>query len=241
MIRLHDRQYRGVTQTGWLDSRHTFSFAGFHDPQRMGASSLRVINEDRVAPGAGFGEHGHRDMEILTYVLEGALAHRDSMGNGSTIRPGEIQLMSAGSGVTHSEMNASREAPVHFLQIWIEPNRRGLSPSYQQLALPEGDEARALHVIVAPASDGEGPANGQTASIRQDARVLRALPQEGDALDYAPAAGRMAFVHIAKGLFDWPGAGASLHAGDGLELPEGASVSLQAATEGEILLFDLPA
>ncbi|MEO0982309.1 MAG: pirin family protein [Pseudomonadota bacterium] len=232
MIRIHDRDARGASKTGWLDSRHTFSFGGFMDPNRMGVSALRVINEDHVIPGAGFPTHGHRDMEILTYVVSGALAHKDSLGNGSTIRPGDVQLMTAGTGITHSEMNASGEDPVHFFQIWIQPNVRGASPGYQQSALPDEAGRGGFTPIVTP-EGGEGQVK-----IHQDTVVSLARPAEGESLEAAVGAGRYGFLQVVKGQVSL--LGETLRNGDGLEFAGGKRLDLVAHTDAELLLFDLP-
>lgn len=231
MNRIHDRDLRGKARTGWLDSQHTFSFGHFNDPQRMGLRSLRVINEDRVIPGAGFAEHGHADMEIITYVISGALAHKDSLGTGSVIRPGEIQRMSAGTGIRHSEMNASEEEPVHFLQIWVHPEKAGLAPSYQQVTLPEDAGAGGFTPIAGP-DIGEG---GVT--IHQDAHILVAKPKEGERVSFEVRAGRAAFLQLVKG--EVGVRGETLRAGDGLELTAAGRFELEATADSEILLFDL--
>ncbi|MEZ4407661.1 MAG: pirin family protein [Polyangiales bacterium] len=228
---------RGDADHGWLRSRHTFSFADYHDPKHMGFSALRVINDDRVAPGQGFGRHPHRDMEIVTYVLEGALEHRDSMGNGSIIRPGEVQRMSAGTGVQHSEFNASKTEPVHFLQIWVVPDRRGHDPGYEQRAYPEAERRNTLRLVASP--DGrEG-----SVTIHQDATIRAALLGEGDAVTYELPAGRKAWVHVARGRVTLNGE--RLDAGDAAAIEEGGALSLAGAVGddgnvGEVLLFDLP-
>jgi redox-sensitive bicupin YhaK (pirin superfamily) len=173
MIRFRDRNTRGQSRTGWLDSRHSFSFADYRDPAQMGFRALRVINEDRVIPGAGFPPHGHRDMDIVTYVLEGALEHKDSLGNGTVIRPGEVQRMSAGTGIVHSEFNPSETEPVHFLQIWIIPDHVGLKPSYEQKAFPREERLGKLRLVAAP--DGRDGA----VSLHQDARLYVAALEAG--------------------------------------------------------------
>ena len=231
MQRIHERDLRGKARTGWLDSQHTFSFGHFHDPERMGVRSLRVINEDRVIPGAGFAEHGHADMEIVTYVISGALAHKDSLGTGSIIRPGEIQRMSAGTGIRHSEMNASEEAPVHFLQIWIQPDRADLEPSYEQVALAKDTGLGGFTPIAGP-NIGEG---GVT--LHQDARILVAKPKEGETLEVQVREGRAAFLQLVKGELTIEGE--TLRAGDGLEIDEPKTLTLIAQADSEILLFDL--
>lgn len=228
---------RGDADHGWLRSRHTFSFADYHDPRFMGFSALRVINDDRVAPGQGFGRHPHRDMEIVTYVLEGALEHKDSMGNGSTIRPGEVQRMSAGTGVQHSEYNASKTEPVHFLQIWVVPDRRGHEPGYEQRAYTEAERRNTLRLVASP--DGrEG-----SVTIHQDATIRAALLGEGDAVRYELPAGRKAWVHVARGRVTLNGE--RLDAGDAAAVEEPGALSLTGAVGddghvGEVLLFDLP-
>jgi redox-sensitive bicupin YhaK (pirin superfamily) len=178
MITFRDRMARGQTRTGWLDSRHTFSFANYRDPAQMGFRSLRVINEDRVIPGAGFPSHSHRDMEIISYVLKGALEHKDSLGNGTVIRPGEVQRMSAGTGIVHSEFNPSKTEPVHFLQIWIPPGRVGLPPSYEQKAFPVEERRGRMRLVAAP--DGRDGA----VSLHQDARLFIANLGPGERADY---------------------------------------------------------
>ncbi|MEZ4265308.1 MAG: pirin family protein [Myxococcota bacterium] len=223
---------RGQSRLSWLDSAHTFSFADFYDPARMGFRSLRVINDDVVAPGAGFGTHPHRDMEIVTYVLSGALGHRDSMGNGSAITAGEVQRMSAGTGVTHSEMNHSKSEAVHLLQIWLLPAQRGQAPSYEQRAFSREDKLGRLRAVVAP--DG---ADGAV-SIHQDARVFAAILEEGVTVTHAIAPGRHAFVQVARGevrLGD-----RLLGQGDGVALSDEAALTLTGAgPEAEVLVFDL--
>src|SRR3970040_3025505 len=193
MIQLRKAEDRGHANHGWLDSWHTFSFADYHDPRHMGFSALRVINEDRVQPGAGFPTHGHRDMEIISYVLEGALEHQDSLGNGSVIRPGDVQRMSAGTGVTHSEDNASHTEPVHLLQIWIRPNQRGLVPEYEQKELPETARRSRLCLVASP--DG----CDASLTIHQDAFLYVTLLGRGESVTHALAPGRSAYLHVARG------------------------------------------
>lgn len=231
MLTLRQAEERGTGDHGWLYSKHTFSFAGYHDPQHMGFRTLRVINEDRVEPGHGFGRHPHRDMEIISYVLDGALEHADSMGNGSVIRPGDVQLMSAGRGVTHSEYNHSREQPVHFLQIWIEPNQRGLQPSYAQQHFSE-EERRGRWRLVASADGREG-----SVLVHQDVRLYAALLDAGQQLSYAPEPGRHLWLHVAKGSVSVNGK--ALSAGDALSTSDSEQLLLADATEAEVLLFDL--
>lgn len=231
MQRIHDRDLRGKVRTGWLDSQHTFSFGHFHDPERMGLRSLRVINEDRVIPGAGFAEHGHADMEIITYVISGALAHKDSLGTGSIIRPGEIQRMSAGTGIRHSEMNPSGEEPVHFLQIWVQPEQAGLEPSYEQVTLADDAGSGGFTPIAGP-DVGEG---GVT--IHQDARILVAKPKDGETLELQVREGRAAFLQLVAGEIALDGE--TLRAGDGLEIDAATVLSFTAQADSEILLFDL--
>lgn len=232
MFRIRNASDRGPTRTDWLDSRHTFSFGGYHDASWMGFGPLRVINEDRVAPGAGFPTHGHANMEIVTLVLAGVLAHKDSLGTGSTIRPGDVQRMSAGSGILHSEFNASREEPVHFLQVWIEPARRFGDPEYAQKNFPEGERRNRLRLVLSP--DG---ADGSI-SIRQDARLHAGLLDAGTAVSLPLAANRRAWVQVASGRVALDGA--ELGAGDGAALTDVASVDLRAVDASDVLVFDLP-
>ncbi len=232
MIKIRQASERGGGSHGWLETRHTFSFGEYWDPDHVGFRSLRVLNEDWIAPGRGFPTHPHRDMEILTYVLEGGLAHRDSMGNGSTIRPGEIQKMSAGTGVTHSEENPSAETQTHLLQIWIEPERRGVEPAYGQKAVPVRDRAGELHEIAGPRDDGA------PVDLEQDARVFAAVLREGDTVEHALSPGRGAWVQVALGTVRL--GDATLHAGDGAAIEDEKRVRLTGSPEGaEILVFDL--
>lgn len=216
---------------GWLKSYHTFSFANYYDPKRLGFSDLRVINDDRVAPAKGFGLHPHKDMEIFTYVLEGALAHKDSMGNGEVIRPGDVQIMSAGTGVYHSEFNESSVDPVHLLQIWIVPNVASTEPGYQQRYFDAAQKRGRLALILSP--DGEG----DSLSIRQDARVYAGLFDGAETATQTLAAGRYAYVHVASGSVGVNGK--PLTAGDGLALREPGSVVFANGADAEVLLFDL--
>ena len=222
---------RGHFDHGWLDTRHTFSFADYHDPGWMGFRSLRVINEDRVQPGAGFPTHGHRDMEILSYVLEGALEHRDSLGTGSVIRPGDVQRMSAGTGVMHSEFNASATEPVHFLQIWVLPERRGLPPGYEQKRFAPEDKRGRLRLVAA--RDG---ADGAV-TIHADARVHAALLEPGQEIVHALAGGRHAWVQVARGAVRVNAD--ALGAGDGAAVSDEPGVVLVGRETAEVLLFDL--
>ena len=231
MIAVRPAAERGHADHGWLDTRHTFSFASYHDPGHMGFRSVRVINEDRVQPAQGFGTHAHRDMEILTWVLEGALEHKDSMGNGSVIRPGDLQRMSAGTGVTHSEFNPSREAGVHFLQIWLLPRERGLPPGYEQKRFPQESRRGRLRLIAA----GDGREGAVT--IHQDADVWTALLQPGESLSHRLAPGRYAWVHVARGAVSLNGS--TLGAGDGAAVSDEAALEINGAARAEVLLFDL--
>jgi redox-sensitive bicupin YhaK (pirin superfamily) len=232
MITIRPAAERGRGNHGWLDTRHTFSFADYHDPRHMGFRALRVINEDRVAPGQGFGTHGHADMEILSVVLEGALQHRDSLGTGSVIRPGEIQKMSAGTGVRHSEFNASPAEPVHFYQIWIEPDREGVRPDYQQKAFPAGDRLGRLVLVASP--DG---AQGSL-TLHQDARVFAGSLDARHALTHRLADGRHAWVQVVRGELRLNGR--SLREGDGAAVSGEPELSLETSGAAEVLLFDLP-
>jgi redox-sensitive bicupin YhaK (pirin superfamily) len=231
MIELRKAQDRGHANHGWLDTWHTFSFAQYHDPEHMGFGDLRVINDDRVQPGQGFGTHGHRDMEIITYVLDGALEHKDSMGNGSVIRPGDVQRMSAGRGVRHSEFNASQAEPVHLLQIWIEPNVAGIEPGYEEKHFTADDKRGQLRLIASPDS-----AAGSV-TIHQNARVYAALLDGADAVTHTLAAGRRAYVHVARGSVTVNGH--ALAGGDGARISGESSIGFSKGSKAEVLLFDL--
>ena len=231
MITVRPAAERGHFDHGWLDTYHTFSFASYHDPRHMGFRALRVINEDRVQPGEGFGTHAHQDMEILTWVLEGALEHKDSMGNGSVIRPGDIQRMSAGTGVTHSEFNPSRDGLVHLIQIWLLPSRRGLPPGYEEKRFPP--EARRGGLCLLAARDGRDGA----VSIHQDADLWTALLERGESVRHALAPGRSAWLHVARGAVSLNGV--ALGAGDGAAVSGEAALEITASTRAEVLVFDL--
>ncbi len=231
-MKIRRAQERGHANHGWLDSFHTFSFADYYDPEHMGFRALRVINEDRVAPGKGFGTHGHRDMEIISYVLEGALEHKDSMGTGSVIKPGDVQRMSAGTGVMHSEFNASKSDLVHFLQIWIIPDKRGNKPGYEQKTFSAEDKRGKLRVVASP--DGRDG----SVTISQDALLYAALLSEGERATHRVAPGRGAWVHVAKGEVDL--GGTRLQAGDAAEVEDAGELTLTgAAKDAEVLVFDL--
>jgi redox-sensitive bicupin YhaK (pirin superfamily) len=224
---------RGRSDLGWLDSRHTFSFSNYHDPAHMGFGELRVINEDRVAPGAGFATHSHRDMEILSWVLDGALEHKDSMGTGAVIRPGELQRMSAGTGVTHSEFNASTIDPVHFLQIWLLPETQGLTPGYAQRTFtPEELQDR-----LRPIASRDGREDSVT--VHQDAVVYAARLAPGVEVAHAPAADRRVWLQVARGAVEVDGQ--VFNAGDGVAWVRPKSISVRARESAEVLLFDLAA
>ena len=231
MIEIRKAEDRGRTQIGWLDSRHSFSFGHYYDPAHMGFGPLRVINEDRVTPGAGFPRHAHDNMEILSYVLEGALEHRDSLGTGSVIRAGDLQRMSAGTGVQHSEFNASATRPVHFLQIWIIPDARNLKPSYEELALGE-DQKRGQFRLVASPDGTDGSMN-----IHQDARLYLASLLPGQAVAHPIEPGRAAWLQVVRGSVNV--LGNDLAAGDGVAVTDEKAVSVQATVPSEVLLFDL--
>jgi len=222
---------RGHARHGWLDSQHTFSFADYHDPAHMGFRSLRVINQDRVQPGRGFGTHPHRDMEIFSYVLEGALQHQDSLGNGRVLRPGEIQLMSAGTGVTHSERNPSDREALHFLQIWIQPARRGLTPGYTEWK-PDAAAAKRKDVVVISPDGRDG-----SAVIHQDAIVRRLRLDAGDAITHVVAPGRGTWLQLIRGRLQI--GEHELQAGDGASTETAGTLSLRAIDPVEALLFDL--
>lgn len=232
MIQVRRGEERGHADHGWLDTRHTFSFADYHDPDHMGFGVLRVINEDRVQPGAGFPTHGHRDMEIISYVLEGALEHKDSMGTGSVIRPGEVQRMSAGTGVRHSEFNASRDELVHFLQIWILPKFMGIQPGYEQKSYAPAELRDRWRLIASP--DGR---DGSVV-IHQDAFVYAAKLESGGDAVHRPAGGRKTYVQVARGTVKLNGH--SLAAGDGAAVQAESEVRVSAPAAAEVLLFDLP-
>lgn len=223
---------RGRARFGWLDSRHTFSFGSYHDPRFMGFGPLRVINEDRVQPGEGFGTHSHRDMEIISYVLDGALAHEDSLGTGSVIRPGDVQRMTAGTGVSHSEFNHSRSGLVHFLQIWILPAAAGLAPSYEQKSFPA--EARQGRWCLVAAADG---AEGAL-TVHQDVRMYAALLAAGESLHHDLDPARRAWLQVAKG--EVAMGDLTLAPGDGVALTAAAGLDLMGVADAELLLFDLP-
>jgi len=232
MIQVRKSCERGHAHHGWLDTYHTFSFADYYDPAHMGFGPLRVINEDRVEPGRGFGTHGHRDMEILTVVLDGALQHRDSLGNGSVIRPGDVQRMSAGTGVMHSEFNGSDKEPVHFLQIWIEPNVRGVPPSYEQKQFAAEEQRGRLRLLSSP--DGRD----DSVAIHQDARVYTAHLAAEDVVSHRLEPARRAYVHVARGAVALNGQ--PLEAGDGARIFDETTVNLSGLQESQVLLFDLP-
>jgi redox-sensitive bicupin YhaK (pirin superfamily) len=232
MVELRRANERGMADHGWLRSFHSFSFADYRDPRHMGYGPLRVINEDRVQPGRGFGEHGHRDMEIVSYVLEGALAHRDSLGNGSVLRPGDVQRMTAGTGVAHSEYNASDREPVHFLQIWIEPRERGLAPGYEEARFDAASK-RARLALIASGDGREG-----SVTLHQDASIYASLLDGDDAVELALAPGRRAYVHVVRGAARVNGE--PLQAGDALKISGEERVRIDRARSAEVLVFDLP-
>ena len=232
MTELRRATDRGHANHGWLDSWHSFSFADYHDPAHMGFGPLRVINEDRVQPGMGFGTHGHRDMEIISYVLEGALEHKDSMGNGSVIRPGNVQRMSAGTGVRHSEDNPSASEGVHFLQIWIEPAERSVAPGYEEKNFDTASKRGRLRLIASP--DGrEG-----SVTIHQDALVYAALLDGAETATQSLAPGRRLYVHVARG--EVTANGQKLLAGDALKAAGVSAIRLEAGRDSEVIVFDLP-
>lgn len=232
MITIRNSADRGHADHGWLNSYHSFSFADYLDPRHMGVGPLRVINEDRVVPGAGFGEHGHRDMEIVSYVLEGRLAHRDSLGNGSALKPGDVQRMTAGTGIRHSECNGSQSAPVHFLQIWIQPDRQGLAPSYEEKHFTPADKRGRLRLIASPdAAEG-------SVRIHQDARLYSGLFDGDESTTLPLPRGRQMYVHLVRGQLDVNGQ--RLGAGDAATLKDEAAVKVSAGRDAEVLVFDLP-
>lgn len=231
MITVRKAQERGHANHGWLDSHHTFSFANYYDPKHMGFRALRVINEDRVSPGMGFGTHGHRDMEIITYVLEGAIEHKDSIGTGSVILPGEVQRMSAGTGIRHSEFNHSKNEPVHFLQIWLLPEKEGLPPSYEQQNFSPAKTPGKLHLVAAR----DGRENAVT--VHQDVDLYAAALKEGDRISHTLKPQRHAWVQVARGAIALNGL--PLDTSDGAAISNETDVVIEATTDAEILLFDL--
>jgi redox-sensitive bicupin YhaK (pirin superfamily) len=231
MIEIRRAEQRGHANHGWLDSRHTFSFADYYDERFMGFGPLRVINEDRVQPSQGFGTHSHRDMEIISYVLEGALEHKDSLGNGSVLRPGYVQRMSAGTGVRHSEFNHSSSEPVHFLQIWITPERGDLPPSYEERVFPD-DEMRGQLRLIASRAGRDG-----SVLIHQDVDLYAVLLTTGAVLEHAPDAGRRIWIQVARGRVEVNGE--TLSAGDGAAILDEERISIRGGPGAEILLFDM--
>jgi redox-sensitive bicupin YhaK (pirin superfamily) len=234
MITIRKSDERGHIDHGWLDTFHTFSFADYHDDAHMGFRSLRVINEDRIAPKSEFGTHGHRDMEIVSYVLEGALEHKDSIGTGSVIRPGDVQVMSAGTGIRHSEFNNSKTEPVHFLQIWIIPDRDGITPRYDQKKFPDSEKRSRLRLV--------GSADGRDGSIviHQDVELLAGILNRGEQATHAFRNGRNGWLQVARGSVE--ANGQRLHAGEGAAISDEATIVVKGqADRSELLVFDLPA
>lgn len=231
MLQLRRGQERGYANHGWLNSYHTFSFANYYDPDQMGFRQLRVINEDWVSPGHGFSSHSHRNMEILTFILEGALEHRDSLGTGAIIQPGEVQRMTAGTGITHSEFNPSDTEPVHLLQIWILPDQQRLPPSYEQKAFPLAERQGQLRLIAA--TDGRDGA----VTIHQDVNLYTAVLEAGQAVNYQLQCDRYAWVQVAQGEIQLNNY--TLQAGDGVAISQAESLKLSTPSSGELLLFDL--
>jgi redox-sensitive bicupin YhaK (pirin superfamily) len=231
MIEIKKANDRGLADHGWLRSFHSFSFADYYDPEQMGFGHLRVVNEDRIQPGTGFGTHGHRDMEIISYVLEGALAHQDNMGNGSTIVPGDVQRMSAGKGVLHSEFNHSKDGITHFLQIWIEPNVTGIPPSYEQKHFDAASRRGRLRLVASP--DGRDA----SVTIHQDAFLYAALLDGTDRAVHKLQPGRRAYLHVARGKLT--ANGQALEAGDALKAVNTSEIALEQGKDAEVLLFDL--
>ena len=231
MIRIRPANERGLADFGWLKSRHSFSFGQYHDPRHMGFGALRVINDDRVAPGAGFGMHPHRDMEIVTVVLEGALEHKDSLGSGSIIRPGDVQRMSAGTGIRHSEFNPSADEPVHFLQIWIEPAVQGVAPDYAQAHFSNAERQGRLRLV----ASGDGRDGSLT--LQQDAALYIGRLAAGETAVHTPALGRRVWLQVASGGVRLNGT--ALAAGDGAAIEDEAAVELTGVGDSEVLLFDL--
>ncbi len=231
MLVIRKSEERGAVDIGWLNSKHTFSFGHYYDPAHMGVGPLRVINEDRVEPGAGFEPHGHSDMEIISYVLDGALEHKDSIGTGSVIRPGEVQRMSAGTGIRHSEFNHSKQAPVHFLQIWILPERERLEPSYEQKPFGENEKRGRLRLV------GSRDGRDGSVTIHQDVDLYATVLADGESVTHALPQGRKGWVQVARGsvrLNEQP-----LHAGDGVAIEGAVTITLTGASDTEVLLCDM--
>ncbi|MFZ1393016.1 MAG: pirin family protein [Dokdonella sp.] len=232
MLQVRKSEDRGLAEHGWLSSRHSFSFADYRDPAHMGFGPLRVINEDRVQPGQGFGTHGHQDMEIITYVLDGALEHKDSLGTGSVIHYGDVQRMSAGTGVRHSEFNHSADAPVHFLQIWIIPEKTGIAPSYEEKNFPPESKRGQLRLIASR--------DGRDGSVRvhQDVAIYASITEPGQRLTHALQNDRIAYLHVIRGGLS--ANGVTLNGGDALKATAESGIVIENAREAEFLLFDLP-
>ncbi|WOD40686.1 pirin family protein [Nodosilinea sp. E11] len=234
MITIRPAHERGAANFGWLDSRHTFSFGNYYDPRHMGFASLRVINEDKVTPSAGFGTHGHRDMEIITYVLDGALEHKDSLGTGSVIRSGDVQRMTAGTGIRHSEFNASEQDSVHFLQIWILPEAEGLEPGYEQIAIAAAAKQGQLRLV------GSRDGRDGSVTIHQDVSLYTTSLAAGDRVEHTLAASRVAWVQVVRGAVDLNGH--ALTAGDGAAIRDLDTLSLRGTADAaEVLVFDMAA
>ena len=231
MITIRNGDERGDVDFGWLRSKHSFSFGHYYDPRHMGFRSLRVINEDRVAPGGGFDEHGHADMEIISYVLDGALEHKDSLGTGAVIRPGEVQIMSAGTGIRHSEFNHSGDQPVHFLQMWVLPGQGGIAPRYDQREFPASERRNTLRLVVSP--DGSDGALG----INADVSLYAGLLDAGASVTHRPAPGRHAWVQAVRGAVTVNGH--ALGAGDGAAISDETQVEIAAVEDAEVLVYDL--
>ena len=232
MLQVRKSEERGHANHGWLDSYHSFSFAGYYDPQHMGFGPLRVINDDRIEGGAGFGTHGHQDMEIITVVLDGELAHKDSMGNGSVIRPGDVQRMSAGRGVKHSEFNHSQDRTTHLLQIWIEPNVKGIDPGYEEKNFPESERRGRLRLIASPdGSDG-------SVLMHQNAKLYAGLFDGDEQAVVSVGADRLVYLHVATGALSVNGI--QLKAGDAVKVSDETTLTLADADKAQVLVFDLP-
>jgi redox-sensitive bicupin YhaK (pirin superfamily) len=232
MLQIRTSQERGAADHGWLKSKHSFSFANYHDPKHMGFGPLRVINEDRVAPSMGFGTHGHKDMEIISYVIDGALEHKDSMGSGSVLHYGDVQRLSAGTGVRHSEFNHSSDGEVHFLQIWIEPNVTGIAPGYAETHFDAASKTGQLRLIASP--DGRDG----SVQIHQDATIYASILNGATTLGHTLAPGRLGYVHVVRGVLQVNGI--TLHGGDALKISDESQIALAQAEAAEVLLFDLP-